>query len=192
MRFIKLLSEPELWNLVVKKTEKKVPAADISNSKAEPAKIEHCRKNMLKFAEALKNFSEKNKSAPAEMDFAGFRRLLDARLIDFQNLICPATEDKAVSSAELLDFNSCSYIYMGAWGKGGHAKLPVVIDRPGNHPDSLHVLFNDGSIEFFKLENCINVKRIAGFLHTKYNYSEDDFRELIKRSSLLDDCFDRR
>ena len=126
------------------------------------------------------------------MDIAGIRCFLDARLIDLQDLICPATKDQAVSSADLLDFNSCSYVYLGAWKKGSHAKLPVMIDRPGNHADSLHVLFNDGSIEFLKLENCVNIKRVAGFLHTRYNYTEDDFRELIKRAAVIDACFERR
>ena len=129
---------------------------------------------------------------PDDMDIAGIRKVVAAGGVSLTDLVCPGSRDEAVSSAELLDFNSCSYIYLGAWGKQRHAKLPVVIDRPGNHPDSLHVLFNDGSVEFFKLENCVNIKRVAGFLHTKYNYSEEDFGELIKRASLLDDCFEKR
>ena len=190
--FMELLAYPELWSLVAEKTEKKVPASETASKETALAKIKQCRENMQKFAAALKSFAEKNKSIPAEMDIVGMRRLLDARLINFKDLICPETQDKAVVSADLLDFNSCSYVYLGAWGKDRHAKLPVVTDRPGNHSDSLHVLFNDGSIEFFKLENCVNIKRVAGFLHTKYNYSEDDFRELIKRASVLDACFERR
>lgn len=190
--FTELLAYPELLNFADKKTEKKVPSPDAGSEQAALAKNGQCRKNIQKIAAALKLYAEKNKSIPAEMDIAGIRRLLDSRLINFRDLICPATKDKDVASADLLDFNSCSYIYLGAWGKKRHAKLPVVIDRPGNHPDSLHVLFNDGSVEFFKLENCVNIKRVAGFLHTKYNYSEEDFGELIKRASLLDDCFEKR
>ena len=190
--FVELLSFPELRNFFAKEKEKKAPAVDAAENKLELVKVEQCRKNMLKFADALKNYALKNKSVPAEMGIAGVRPLLKDRLMDFKDLICPGTGNNAVSSAELLDFSSCSYVYLGAWQSSSHAKLPVVIDRPGNHFDSLHVLFKDGSVEFFKLENCTNIKRIAGFLHTKYNYSEDDFRELIKRASLLDDRFERR
>ena len=189
---VELLSFPELRNFFAKEKEEKAPAVDGNKNKLELVKKEQCRKNMLKFAEALKIYAMKNKSVPAEMGIAGIRPLLKDRLMDFKDLLCPGTENKAAASAELLDFNSCSYVYLGAWKNSNHAKLPVVIDRPGNHVDSLHVLFRDGSVEFFKLENCTNIKRIAGFLHTKYNYSEDDFRELIKRASLLDDRFERR
>ena len=190
--FTELLAYPELSGLFSTKTEKTEPAADESQKQLELAKNKQCRNNMEKFAAAVKSYAEKNKSVPSEMDIAGIRCFLDARLIDLQDLICPATKDQAVSSADLLDFNSCSYIYLGAWKKGSHAKLPVMIDRPGNHADSLHVLFNDGTIEFLKLENCVNIKRVAGFLHTRYNYTEDDFRELIKRAAVIDACFERR
>ena len=72
---------------------------------------------------------------------------------------------------------------MGDWV----AKLPVVIDVPRNHSGAFHVLFNDGSIAFLSLENCTSIKRIAGFLHTKFNYGEEEFRDLIKRISQLED-----
>ena len=56
----------------------------------------------------------------------------------------------------------------------------------------MKVIFNDGTVELIKLDNCTSIKRIAGFLHTKYNYTEDDFQELIKRASKLDNLFDAR
>ena len=187
-----LFSYPELWRAIAKNTEEKVPVKENKQTEVLDLKQKQCCENVKKIAAALKLYAEKNKSLPVEMDIAGIRRLAEARLINFKDLICPATDNKAVSSVGALDFNSCSYVYMGAWKKGSYAKLPIVMDRPGNHTDSLYVLFNDGSLEFFKLENCVNIKRVAGFLHTKYNYSEEDFRELIKRASLLDDCFERR
>ena len=124
------------------------------------------------------------------MDIAGIRQLVDAKLLDLKDLICPATKDRAVNNADMLDFNSCSYLYFGAWPQGSSGKLPLVIDLPNNHHKNFHILFNDGSVEFMELDNCNNIRRVVGFLHTKYNYNEDEFRILIKRASELDVLFE--
>ena len=126
------------------------------------------------------------------MDVAGIKKILPPGKDVLKLLICPGTRDAAVASAELLDFNSCSYFYFGAWKKNASGKLPLLVDRPGNHFEKFHVVFNDGSCEQFTLENCESFKRMAGFLHTRFQYQEDEFRELIKRASRLDNLLDAR
>ena len=167
--------------------EKKKTAAEPRNPGSEnPAFYSACRDNMKQIAEALKKYAQKHKDYPAEMNLEGIRPLLSGKLIDRKFLVCPATGDKSFAGENVPDVFDCSYIYLGKWNKNAHAKLPLVIERPGNHCDHFHVLFNDGTIEFLKLENCTGIKRVAGFLHTKYKYSEDEFRSLINRAALLD------
>ena len=167
--------------------EKKKSEAATGNPRAgNPAFRSACRDNMKKIAEALKKYAQKNKEYPAEMNLEGIRSLLDDKLLDRKFLVCPAAGESAVAGDKVPDVLDCSYIYLGRWNKNAHAKLPLVIERPGNHCDHFHVLFNDGSIEFLKLENCTRIRRVAGFLHTKYKYSENEFRGLINRAALLD------
>lgn len=156
----------------------------VRNTDAERA----CRKNFDRIAGAFSAYAKKHGGMPDDMDIAGIRKVVAAGGVSLTDLVCPGSRDEAVSSAELLDFNSCSYVYWGAW-RSGHPKLPLLIDRPENHGDRFHVLFNDGSVELLQLRNSRSFRRIAGFLHTGYSYSEDDFRELIRRAAELDRLF---
>ena len=160
---------------------------------AEKEQLAACAGNLKKLAELLKQYASRNGGMyPAEMDVAGIKKILPPGKDVLKLLICPGTRDAAVASAELLDFNSCSYFYFGAWKKNASGKLPLLVDRPGNHFEKFHVVFNDGSCEQFTLENCESFKRMAGFLHTRFQYQEDEFRELIKRASRLDNLLDAR
>ena len=71
-----------------------------------------------------------------------------------------------------------------------YKKLPLLIDHFSNHKDQFYVIYNDGTFELVQLENCVNVKRIAGFLHTKFSYDEEEFQELILRASRFDSALD--
>ena len=93
-----------------------------------------CKGNMAKIAAALKAYAAANKGKyPVDLDLAGIKQLLSSKKISLKDLVCPGSSDKAVETADLLDFNSCSYIYLGAWPESSNAKLPLLIDRPGNH-----------------------------------------------------------
>jgi hypothetical protein len=188
-----LLLAAEQWDFVkslipaAAAPEKKKAAAAPRKAVAENSAAHGvCRDNMKQIGLALKRYVQKHKEFPAEMNLGGFRLLLSERLIDRKFLICPATGDKEFHGENVPDVFDCSYVYLGNWSKNAHAKLPVIIERPMNHRDRVHVLFNDGSIEFLNLENCTGIKRVAGFLHTKYKYSEEEFRSLINKAALLD------
>jgi len=157
-----------------------------SEARLEAEGISACEGNLRKIAAALTAYAKKYGSVPAESDIPGLRKLLADGGIAPADLVLAGMEETAAPGPELLDFSSCSYVYFGAWRKGGGAKLPLLVDRPENHSDLFHVIFNDGSVASFKLENCTSVRRMAGFLHTKFSYSEEDFTELIARASRLD------
>ena len=152
--------------------------------------VAECGANLTRLSEALKKYAEKHGEVPAETDISGLRKLLADGAVKLSDLVCPDSSENAAPAAEQLDFGSCSYIYFGAWKKDGNPKLPLLIDRPENHRDRFHVVFKDGSLALFKLENCRSIRRMAGFLHTKFSYSEEEFSELISRASRLDSLFE--
>jgi len=154
--------------------------------------VAECGAHLTRIAEALKAYAAKHGNVPAETDITGLRKLLADGKVKLSDLVCPDSPEDPAPSADQLDFNSCSYIYFGAWKKNGNAKLPLLIDRPENHKDRFHVVFSDGSVALFKLENCSSIRRMAGFLHTKFSYSEEEFTELISRASRLDSLFETR
>ena len=174
-----------------------VLSAERKAEKSEPQRQEDgsvagCGAQLTRIAGALKAYAEKHGDVPAGTDISGLRKLLADGKIKPADLVCPGSEEVAAPSAEQLDFSSCSYIYFGAWKKNGNPKLPLLVDRPENHSDRFHVVFRDGGVAPFKLENCRSIRRMAGFLHTKFSYSEEDFSELISRAARLDSLFESR
>lgn len=154
--------------------------------------VAECGAHLARVAEALKAYAGKHGDVPSETDITGLRKLLADGKLRLADLVCPNSPETPAPSAEQLDFNSCSYIYFGAWKKGSNPKLPLLVDRPENHKDQFHVIFKDGSAALFKLENCSSIRRMAGFLHTKFSYGEEEFTELISRASRLDSLFENR
>ena len=176
-----------------KPESKAVPAKKNIRKTARPRlerQVVSCLKNLKTISKALETYQKKHGAAPTVSGIGGFRMLMKEKMIPGTALICPAMKfSAAVEDADLLDPGCCSYIYLGPWKKN-NPKLPLVIDRPGLHPDHLHVLFNDGTVERFELKNCTSVKRAAGFLHTRFRYDEPEFKELIRKAAETDAMFD--
>ena len=108
--------------------EKTGPAGSEARQEAEG--ISACGGNVRKIAAALTAYAKKHGSVPAESDIPGLRKLLADGGITPADLVLSGMEETAAPGPELLDFSSCSYVYFGAWGKNGGAKLPLLVDRP--------------------------------------------------------------
>jgi len=88
---------------------------------------------------------------------------------------------------ELLDKMLQQFCYVEGWKLQDNGKLPLLIQRPGkNAQEGFLVLYVDGSCRFIRLEEYRSLKRAAGELHSRHNYSEQDFIRLIGKAVRAD------
>ena len=106
---------------------------------------------------------------------------------DYQELLKNIPEAKDLFACP-LDTNK-RYIYLGPYDKNSNRKLPIVIDQPLSHKDSFNVLYLDGTVEFFELQDCKSFRRMVSFLHTRNFYNEEEFILLINRATALDELW---
>ncbi len=87
-------------------------------------------------------------------------------------------------TAEVLSgkYDSNLYCYIAANFKGDQSKLPLLFDRKNNHGNFINVLFADGSVRTFELENVASAKRVLSYLHSIYRYDAQIFAELLKQA----------
>ena len=146
---------------------------------------------VLPLADALEKYAaEHDGRFPAEEGIAGLKTLLEAGLIAPSALICPGTEDEAAADTESFTFDNCSYVYFGGFNRKSNPKLPLVIDWPFNHADAVNVILVDGSVETLELENPENCRRVVSYLHTRYHYTEPEFKQLMQKAAALDQQFE--
>lgn len=48
----------------------------------------------------------------------------------------------------------------------------------------------DGSVETLELENPENCRRVVSYLHTRYHYTEPEFKQLMQKAAALDQQFE--
>ncbi len=150
-----------------------------------------CRLQLKPLADALEKYAaEHDGRFPAEEGIAGLKTLLEAGLIAPSALICPGTEDEAAADTESFTFDNCSYVYFGGFNRKSNPKLPLVIDWPFNHADAVNVILVDGSVETLELENPENCRRVVSYLHTRYHYTEPEFKQLMQKAAALDQQFE--
>ena len=65
-----------------------------------------------------------------------------------------------------------------------------MIDWPFNHADAVNVILVDGSVETLELENPENCRRVVSYLHTRYHYTEPEFKQLMQKAAALDQQFE--
>ena len=130
------------------------------------------------YAEKFREYAAKhNNSYPSGINGAGLKKFAKFAGIEYKEFALQ--RDK-----KFIPFSRFYY-----WGENCNSKsgkLPLLTDRGGIHPNKLHVLFCDGSVREFELENVRSARRIASFLHTVFNYDSQTFNMLIKQAENLD------
>ncbi|MBO5644556.1 MAG: hypothetical protein J6S90_04860 [Lentisphaeria bacterium] len=170
--FIKFIDIPEPPKANTRsQAVSKRPAVKIDHSKIE------CLQKINLLAKALGQYREKHNSYPEKLHRDGLKQLADSLDIKLETMICPAKKR--------------NYVYFGSWERDSSGKLPILIDMPDAHTGVFHAVLNDGSVRSFVLTNQMSVKRIASFLHTVCQYSEEEFLSLIKRAEQLDKLLDK-
>ncbi len=150
--------------------------------------FEGCRKQLEKIDRALRLYAESHQNKfPAENDIGGLRALLKDGKITPADLICPAAAgDEPAENPEKFGADNTSYLYFGGLSLESAPMLPLVVDWPINHENRFNVLFVNGQIKSFELENLKSCRRLVSFLHSEYKYSEADFRRLLDTADRLD------
>lgn len=72
------------------------------------------------------------------------------------------------------------------FGKNSEPGIPLAISSPLVHQDKFHVLFNDMSVQTFKLERADSCRRMIGFLHTVKRYDESTLHRLMVMAQKFD------
>ena len=126
---------------------------------------------------------------PAQAGIGGLKELFSCGLSPAA-LVCPGSEDEAAKDAEEFSFDNCSYLYFNGYTKKSNPRLPLLIDWPFNHAGSINVILVDGTIETLQISDADNCRKIVSYLQTRYQYSEEEFRELFRKAAQLDQQFE--
>ena len=105
------------------------------------------------------------------------QELYNNKILPFMN----ANNGKLPTEEELGEnFNSDLWCYINLDINGDSKTLPLIFDRQNNHGNQINVLFRDGSIITFEIENVSSAKKVVSFLHSTYRYDANIFAELLK------------
>lgn len=163
---------------------------DLQFAAQEKANQDACLKNLELLAAAFSQYRAKHHALPPAGELDGLKALLRDGNVTPAQLLCPAASgDAPAASAAALNYGNVSYVYFGPWGKGTNGELPLLADWPLNHPDQFNVLLNNGSIVTFQVENLENCRRLVSFLHSRYKYSEAEFKKMLEIADKLDRMF---
>ena len=147
--------------------------------KLEEIQSRKCLEDMKLIAEKLRLYAEKNGGRyPDGLNQNGLQKLIDFAGLDRK--LFSAADGR---SGE-LPFKRFYYWGGNAGSSGGN--MVLLSDRGGIHQKHIHVLFCDGSIREFELENVRSAQRIAGFLHSMFHYEQAVFKKLMKQADALD------
>lgn len=127
---------------------------------------------------------------PAGDDIAGLRELLKATSLESGMLISPAAGGDELSvEADNLTYDNCSFIYFGGSAVASTPNLPLLVDWPFNQKDCFSVLFVNGEVATFQVENLNSCRRLVSFLQSKFKYSESELNRLLATADKLDKMF---
>ena len=151
-----------------------------------------CARNIEKLALALKEYAASNNGLyPSGLHIDGLNKLLSTPAWKNSFLCCPNLDCEPAPQGKPVMAENTSYVYFGNWKKGASPKLPLIIDLPENHNGYFYAVLNDNSVQKFSLKEQMCVKRMASYLHTVFNYKEQDFSDLIQRAEELDKILDK-
>lgn len=72
------------------------------------------------------------------------------------------------------------YYYIESFSQKSDKNIPILFDLPKNHGDVVNILFADGRVESFTIENFNSPKKVISYLHTVYHYEPQIFAQLLK------------
>ena len=152
--------------------------------------LQQCRGGLEAVRNALMKYAAAHGGAfPAQAGIGGLKELFSCGLSPAA-LVCPGSEDEAAKDAEEFSFDNCSYLYFNGYTKKSNPRLPLLIDWPFNHAGSINVILVDGTIETLQISDADNCRKIVSYLQTRYQYSEEQFRELFRKAAQLDQQFE--
>ena len=70
----------------------------------------------------------------------------------------------------------------------GSKDIPLLLDAPGRHRDSFCVLYADGKVKSYKLENPGSVRRMISFLYTVHRWDGKIFQHLMDQAQSIDEA----
>lgn len=152
------------------------------------ADFQSCGDNMRRIGRALAAYARAHGGRfPAGGAVEGMRELISGGYLPAASAVCPAAHgDSPAPDAGSFGPSNCSYVYFGGSSDKSAAKLPLLTDWPLNHRNRFHVLFVDGEIRSYALENLNSCRRLVSFLHSRFRYGEADFQRLMNAAKELD------
>ncbi len=138
---------------------------------------ESCATHLKQFGLALHMYASDNDEVfPLPDNEAGLKILLDKNYLakDFK-LNCPKS--------------SAGYYYLGGFKlteTRWPARVPLVFDRPGNHPGLVNVLFADGHVESMPIDNYKSPADVLNVLNAKFTYPPELLNDLTARFKKLE------
>jgi hypothetical protein len=102
----------------------------------------------------------------------------------YKNKILPfmSTNNGKLPEQEQLGdtFSNDKWCYIKLEVKGDDKTIPLIFDRQSNHGNKINVLFRDGNIVTFEIDNVSSAKKVVSYLHSIYRYDAHLFAELLK------------
>jgi prepilin-type processing-associated H-X9-DG protein len=80
--------------------------------------------------------------------------------------------------ANVID--SKKYCYIANRKNSEDKNMPLLFDCSNNHGNQINVLFVDGTVRSFEIENVNAPKKVISYLHSVYRYKAQTFAELLK------------
>lgn len=80
--------------------------------------------------------------------------------------------------ANVID--SKKYCYIANRKNSEDKNMPLLFDCSNNHGNQINVLFVDGTVRSFEIENVNVPKKVISYLHSVYRYKAQTFAELLK------------
>ncbi|MBR2510483.1 MAG: hypothetical protein IKB71_12165 [Lentisphaeria bacterium] len=137
-----------------------------------------CADDMRFFAEKLLEYRKKNGKYPDGINAEGLKKLAAYGKIPAEKFSLKTGKNKTVPFGR--------YYYWGENHLSSRADMPLMCDCGNVHKNKIHIIFCDGSVREFELENIRSAKRIASFLHTVFKYDSAAFAMLLKQAERLD------
>lgn len=138
----------------------------------------NCFKNMQIYAQKLKEYRKKYGEYPTGINAEGLKKFADFAKIP------PDKFAVKLHNKKLLPFSG--YYYWGENNTSTRHDIPLLCGRTNVHGKKIHIIFCDGSVREFELENIRSAKRIVSFLYTVFKYDNATFRTLLQQAERLD------
>lgn len=127
------------------------------------AKGQQCINHLKQIGIGLKLYEVDHGKAPAKLE--DMKETISRTVCS-----CPNAKEKK------------EYLYLGDLGKKDDPAMPIVMDRIGNHPNEINVLFRNGQVRTIK-HSSVHYK---GLLHCFKNLSAQDQKKLAEQLRKFD------